>query len=296
VSRSSALAFTAAQPADRALASLRARLAASGAASPALEARCLIEAACGFDRAVLVAHGDRPLGASAQRLNALAARRLAGEPLARILGEWEFWGLAFSLSAATLVPRPDTETLVEAVLRCCDSHDGRRHPWRILDLGTGSGCIAIALLTELPRASLVGVDRSPQALMTARRNAERHGVAGRAHWIAGDWASALDASFDIVVSNPPYVASPDIPGLSREVREHDPLMALDGGVDGLACYRKIAGELGRLLAQGGSVFLEIGAGQEAQLRELLAAQGLAEIRSHADLAGVERVVSAVSGG
>jgi release factor glutamine methyltransferase len=285
-------AFTAEQPADRALASLRVRLASSGAANPSLDARCLVEAACGLDRAALVAHGDRPLGASARHLNALATRRLGGEPLARILGSQEFWGLPFSLSAATLVPRPETETLVEEVLRWCETSHARQRSWRILDLGTGSGCIGIALLTELPDATLLGIDRSPQALATARRNADRHGVAERARWVAGDWATAIDASFDIVVSNPPYVTSRDIPTLSSEVRDHDPLLALDGGADGLACYRAILSELEGILAPGGRVFLEMGLGQEASVRTLLEVRGLAEIRSHADLAGIVRVIGA----
>ncbi|MFI5014484.1 MAG: peptide chain release factor N(5)-glutamine methyltransferase [Hyphomicrobiales bacterium] len=288
---SAAPAFAAGQPLRQALASLRARLAAQGASSAALDARCLVEKACGFDRASLVAHGDEPLGRSAERLAALAARRLSGEPLARILGAREFWGLSFSLSAATLVPRPETETLVEAVLRHCRDSRGASHPWRILDLGTGSGCIAIALLTELPRATALGIDRSAEALLTARRNARRHGVADRAHWIAADWASAVSSSFDIVASNPPYIASSDIAELATEVRDHDPLMALDGGADGLDSYRSIIGDLARLLTADGRVFLEIGAGQELATRTLLEGRGLAT-RSFPDLAGVARVVSA----
>jgi release factor glutamine methyltransferase len=292
VSLASAPAFEADQPAHRALASLRKRLAAQGSPSAALEARCLVEAACGLDRASLVAHADRPLGESAPRLSALAARRLAGEPLARILGTREFWGLAFSLSAATLVPRPETETLVEAVLRHCVESRGAGHAWRILDLGTGSGCIAIALLTELPRATALGIDRSLQALMTAKGNARRLGVAERASWIAGDWAGAISSSFDIVVSNPPYVATVEIAGLDCEVRDHDPFLALDGGVDGLASYRAIVGDLTRLLAADGRVFLEIGAGQELAMLAMLERRGLAEARSHLDLARVARVISA----
>ncbi len=287
-------AFSGDEPAGKALRSLRRGLAQHGAESPAIEARCLVEAASGLDRATLIAHADRPLGREpARRLADFAERRLAGEPLARILGAREFWGLSFTLSGATLEPRPETETLVAAVLRRCEEGLGSRHAWRILDLGTGSGCIAIALLTELPSATALGVDRSVPALMTARENAEWLGVARRASWIAGDWTSSIScASFDILVSNPPYVMSSDIPGLAREVRDHDPHLALDGGQDGLDCCRSIAADATRVLRPGGRVLLEIGAGQERAVRGLLEQSGLTEIVAYADLAGVARVVSA----
>jgi release factor glutamine methyltransferase len=292
LTRSPALAFSADQPAASALATLRRELAARGVSGAALEARCLVEAACGFDRANLVAQGHGPLGEAAPRLAALTARRFAGEPLARILGAREFWGLAFQLSVATLVPRPETETLVEAALRHCEATRGRNHPWRILDLGTGSGCIGVSLLTELPRAMLLGVDRSVDALKTAKANARRHGTADRARFIAGDWAKPIRASFDIVVSNPPYVAAGDLPGLAVEVRDHDPRLSLDGGADGLDSYRAIGKELPRLLASDGRVFLEIGAGQLDDARALLQAFGFTDFSSHADLAAISRVISA----
>jgi release factor glutamine methyltransferase len=292
VSAALPVSFSGDQPADSALATLRRSLAENGAESAALEARCLVEAASGLDRAGVIAKGARPLGSeAAMRLNAFAARRLAGEPLARILGTREFWGLPFGLSAATLEPRPETETLVAAALRHCAKSSDRDRPWRILDLGTGSGCILVSLLKELPNATGFGVDRSRLALATASRNAERLGVAGRAFWVAGDWASAISCAFDIVVSNPPYVTTSDIATLACEVREHDPVLALDGGPDGLACYRSIVKALPRLLAPGGRAFLEIGAGQGPALRALLAAEGLAELDSHRDLAAIERVVS-----
>jgi release factor glutamine methyltransferase len=293
VSRGPALAFGGDEPAGSALRSLRRRLAARDATSAALEARCLVEAACGLDRAGLVAHADRPLGAlSAGKLAELASRRLAGESLARILGTREFWGLPFRLSPATLEPRPETETLVSAVLRHCEGSFGRNHPWRILDLGTGSGCIAVALLHELAHSTAIGVDRSPQALLCARGNAEALEVAARASFVASDWASALRGPFDIVVSNPPYVASADISGLAPEVRDNDPLLALDGGSDGLACYRAIATDIDRLMRPRSRVFLEIGAGQEARVSALLERKGLADIRHYPDFAGLTRVVSA----
>jgi release factor glutamine methyltransferase len=286
-------AFAFDQAAGAAVASLRRSLVARGATSAALEARCLVEAACDLDRSGLVIHADRPLGkGAAAKLSRLAARRLAGEPLARILGQREFWGLPFELSAATLEPRPETETLVEAVLCHCRGSRGLACPWSILDLGTGSGCIAIALLSELPNATAVGVDRSPEALLTARMNAARLGVGGRAAWIAGDWAASIACRFDIVAANPPYIATADIKGLAAEVRDHDPLLALDGGADGLTAYRSIVKDIARLTKPGGGLFLEIGAGQDVEVRTLLDREQLIDIRSHPDLSGIARVISA----
>ncbi|KMO27620.1 SAM-dependent methyltransferase, partial [Methylobacterium tarhaniae] len=172
----------------------------------------------------------------------------AGEPVARIIGAWEFWGLPFGLSSDTLVPRPDTETLVEAALGLGLGPDA---PHRLADLGTGSGCILVALLTEWPQAVGLGIDRSPGACVTARANAARNGVADRAAFAVGDWASALSGPFDVVVANPPYIASEVIAGLSGEVRDHDPRLALDGGADGLDAYRTILAQVPRLLAPGG---------------------------------------------
>ena len=292
MTRRSALAFSADQSAGQALSALSHELAANQISGAALEARCLVEAVCGFDRARLVSQAHHPLGMAAPRLAALAARRLAGEPLARLLGAREFWGLAFSLSSTTLVPRPETETLVEVVLRHCEETRGRKHPWRLLDLGTGSGCIGISLLTELPRATLLGIDRSADALLTAKANAREHGVAGRASFVVGDWASPIRASFDLVVANPPYVAAGEIAGLAVEVRDHDPRLALDGGTDGLDSYRVIAKDLPRLLAEEGRVFLEIGAGQRDAVRALLEPFDLASFSYHTDLGAMVRVIAA----
>ncbi|MBW0002914.1 MAG: peptide chain release factor N(5)-glutamine methyltransferase [Hyphomicrobiales bacterium] len=271
---------------------LRHSLSAEGVAGAALEARCLVEAACGLDRASLVARGQQTLGEAAPRLARLAYRRLTGEPLARILGAREFWGLEFQLSAATLVPRPETETLVEVVLRHCESTRGRKYPWRLLDLGTGSGCIGISLLTELPNATLFGIDRSIDALVTAKINSTRHGTADRACFIAGDWANPIRGKFDVVVSNPPYVATGDLDGLAVEVRNHDPRLALDGGTDGLDAYRALAKDLPHVLAKKGRIFLEIGAGQAGEVDVLLETSGFKSFSSHADLAGIDRVISA----
>ncbi|SFV12299.1 [protein release factor]-glutamine N5-methyltransferase [Methylobacterium sp. 174MFSha1.1] len=261
-------------------------LAARGIATAALDARILVEEALGITATDLALRGDEPVGQEgAERLGAYLARRAAGEPVARIIGAWEFWGLPFGLSPETLVPRPDTETLVEAALSLRPDD-----PRRIADLGTGTGCILVALLTEWPRAFGLGIDRSVGALRTARANAARNGVAERAAFAAGDWAASLAGPFDLVVANPPYIASDVIAGLSGEVRDHDPRLALDGGPDGLDAYRIILAQVPRLLAPGGHLLVEIGYDQEEPLRRLAAAHGLCpQVRR--DLAGHPRVVA-----
>ncbi len=265
-------------------------LAARGIEAAALDARILVEEALCITATDLALRGAEPVGEEgAARLTAYLARRTAGEPVARIIGAWEFWGLPFGLSPETLVPRPDTETLVEAALGL--RPDG---PARIADLGTGSGCILVALLTEWRHTFGVGLDRSPGALGTARMNAARNGVAGRAAFVAGDWAASLAGPFDLVVANPPYIASGVVDGLSGEVRDHDPRLALDGGPDGLAAYRTILAQVPPLLVPGGHLLVEIGYDQEAALRQLAADHGLrAEVRR--DLAGHPRVVVMTAG-
>lgn len=207
------------------------------------------------------------------------------------MGSWEFWGLPFDLSPETLVPRPDTETLVETALAL---RADRRRPLRILDLGTGSGCILVALLTECPNAFGIGVDRSTRALAQARRNAERNGVGGRAGFACTDWTAGLQGAFDLVVSNPPYIASATIADLATEVREHDPVAALDGGADGLDAYRRILRSLTAgpvRLAAGGALALEVGYDQAESVSRLGSEAGLGEGRIVRDLAGHARVVS-----
>ncbi|GJD56696.1 peptide chain release factor N(5)-glutamine methyltransferase [Methylobacterium dankookense] len=263
-------------------------LQAAGIDNAAGEARFLLLDLLALEPFDLVGGGEKAVGeAGADRLARALDRRRAGEPVARILGAWEFWGLPFRLSPETLVPRPDTETLVEAALRLLPD---KAAPARILDLGTGSGCILVALLSERPAAFGLGIDRSEGALRTARENARRNGVGDRAAFLAGDWCDGLSGPpFDLVVSNPPYIASGVIPALAREVREHDPAAALDGGADGLDAYRRILAGLGPHLAPGAPVLFEIGFDQAGDLRRLGPEAGFALHEVVRDLAGHERV-------
>lgn len=275
-----------------ALARLRRGFAQAGIAEAALDARILLLDSLGIDATELALRPDMPLGPSAARLTAWAERRLAREPVARIVGLSEFWGLPFRLSPETLVPRPDTEALVEAVLACVTD---RAAPLRIVDLGTGSGCILVALLRELPRAWGLGLDRAFGALAAARENASRNGVGERAAFVASDWAAAIRGPFDIVVSNPPYIPSPVIAELEPEVRVHDPVAALDGGADGFCAYRTILDVVPGLLRPGGLVALEAGIGQAEGIADLARAGGLDLVRFQNDLAGIPRAVVAAKG-
>lgn len=273
-----------------ALSSATARLAEIAMTEPRRQARRLIAAALQITATEVFAHPERKLTDAEQaRLGDMLRRIAAHEPLSRITGSREFWGLDFLLSADTLDPRPETETLVEAVLgRLAD----RNRPYRLLDLGTGTGCLLLALLSELPNATGLGVDLAPHAAAAARRNAKRLGLAPRASFVAGDWASSISARFDAVVANPPYISSGDIAGLMPEVRKHDPHLALDGGVDGLAAYRAMAADLPRLLQCGGLFAVEIGSGQGEAVASILAHTGLIIEGVAADLAGIARVLVA----
>lgn len=221
-------------------------------------------------------------------LEDFAARRLAGEPVWRIRGEREFWGLPFRLSPATLEPRPDSETVIEAAL--AELSPRRDEALTLLDLGTGTGCLLIALLSELPQARGLGVDLSGEACETAAVNAALNGLDGRAAFRQGDWTKGLSGRFDLIVSNPPYIPSREIATLSREVSEHDPRLALDGGADGLAPYRLFATCLPPLLAPGGRVVLEIGAGQGPEVVALMRGGGLEFRGGRTDLGGHERAL------
>jgi release factor glutamine methyltransferase len=281
-----------------ALAAARRRLQAAGIDSAALDARLLLGKAAGLDMTALIAGSRDTLAAETiAAFDTLCDRRARHEPVARILGTKEFHGLSIALNEATLVPRPETEILVDAVLDVAGPDLAGREagrPWRICDLGTGSGAILIALLCELEQARGVGVDISGPALDMALANARRHGVADRIGFIHGDFATPLDEMFDMVVANPPYIRHDDLAGLDRQVRDFDPALALDGGHDGLAAFRVVAARLPQLLKPGGMAFVEVGAGQYDSVAGLFAGQGLEITAIRSDLAGIGRVVIAKS--
>jgi release factor glutamine methyltransferase len=272
---------------------LTARLRASAIDSAELDARMLVGAVLGLDLTGIIAAAGRPLTSDeAVRLEEFTDRRLKGEPVARILGLKEFWGLPLQLSAATLVPRPDTETVVELALEMLRARPDGIRRLRIADIGTGSGAILLALLSELPDGYGVGTDVSPAALATARANAARLGFASRAAFIACDYAAALSGPLDLIVSNPPYIRSAEIADLATEVRDHDPRLALDGGADGLDAYRALVPQAARLLAPGGVLAVEVGHDQSGELEGLMTAAGLTlGGPAKADLAGIPRAVA-----
>jgi release factor glutamine methyltransferase len=265
---------------------------AHGIETPELDARLLVGNALGLDHAALAAASARILNADeANAIAALAHRHLLHEPVARIIGMKEFWSLPLRIDAATLVPRPETETIVEAALAAIDRRGLRARALRIADLGTGSGAILLALLTELQNAFGVGSDASLRALAVARDNARRLGL-HHAAFVACDMAAALHGPFDVIVSNPPYIASDDIATLPPEVRLFDPHLALDGGTDGLDCYRAIAATAPALLAPDGVIVVELGAGLAEPVAALFAAAGLAPSPPRSDLSGVPRALVA----
>jgi release factor glutamine methyltransferase len=272
---------------------LTARFKAASIDSPELDARILVGHVLGLDLTGMIAAAHRQITPDeVTGVEELARRRLKGEPVARITGHKEFWGLPLQLSAATLVPRPDTETVVELALGILRASPDPNRLWRIVDIGTGSGAILLALLSELPNASAVGTDISTAALQTARGNAARLGLATRAAFVACDYAAALSGRFDLIVSNPPYIRSAEIGGLATEVLKHDPLLALEGGADGLDAYRAIAPEAMRLLAPDGTLVLEVGRGQSGDVAGLMAAAGLTPKQPpRADLAGIPRALA-----
>ena len=266
------------------------QLERAGIPAPRRDARLLMQHALGLGPEGLLAERDRSLGpGEARRLAALVGRRAGREPIAYLTGRREFWSLEFALDRSVLVPRPETETVVEAVL----AHAPRlaaRHSARLslLDLGTGSGCLLVALLGELEGASGLGVDIDVAALSLARVNAHRHGLGARASFVVADWGAPLAGCFDILVSNPPYVAAGELASLAPEIARHEPRAALDGGADGYACYRLLAPQIARLLAPAGVAAVELGAGMADEVRVLFQAAGLVEIERRRDLAGIER--------
>jgi release factor glutamine methyltransferase len=268
-----------------------ARLEAAGVDGAHLDARVLMAFALGRDAGWLIGHRDEVLASEEQsHFEALVARRAAREPLAYITGEREFWSLPFRVSPATLIPRPDTETLVEAVLAALPDRDGTA---RILDLGTGSGCIVLALLHERPAAQGVGIDIAPQALDVAKVNANALGLAGRADFRAGSWFDVLapDETFDVIVTNPPYITENEMVELAPEISGHEPPGALAAGADGLDAYRQIFAGLAGRLRTGGVFAGEIGHRQGMAAVQLARAHGLEEVRILDDQAGRARVVT-----
>ena len=279
------------QSIDTARRALTARFKSTDIDSAELDARTLVGAALGLDLTALIASAARDLTVTeADRLEEFARRRLDGEPVARIIGAKEFWGLPFKLSTDTLVPRPDTETVVELALELLGAAR-TNEPLRILDIATGSGAILLALLSELPKAFGVGTDLSPGALKTADGNAAALGLGHRAVFVGCDYAAALVGPFDLIVSNPPYIRTSDLEGLALEVRNHDPRLALDGGSDGLVAYRTLIPQAARLLGQGGLLVVEAGQGQSGPIQILMTVEGLNLPRPpKMDLAGIPRAV------
>jgi release factor glutamine methyltransferase len=271
---------------------LAATFHAAGLDTPDLDARILVGHALSLDHVALAAAATRQLGADEENVIAtLANRRLTGEPVARILGYKEFWSLPLRVDAATLVPRPETETVVEAALAALDMDGARSRKLRIADLGTGSGALILALLSELPNAFGIATDTSTKALMVARDNARRLAQI-RARFVACDMAAALRGPLDAIVSNPPYIASGDIATLAPDVRDFDPHLALDGGTDGLDFYRAIAAAAPALLAPGGVLVVELGIGQAEPVAHLFAEAGLAPSPPRPDLNGTPRALVA----
>lgn len=269
-------------------------LNAAGIDNARFEARLLMARAAGLSVERLIADGTQPAPAAvAEALRALTARRVRREPMAYILGEREFWGLTFKVTPAVLVPRPDSETLIEAALTLIDDRARAR---RVLDLGVGSGCLLLSLLKEWPNASGIGVDASSEALAVAQDNARTLGLERRSGWREADWrrpgwSDGLPDPFDLVVSNPPYVASSQLAGLMPEVAEFEPKLALDGGPDGLDAYRALAVASHKLVIPEGRLLIEVGEGQALEVSGLLASAGWRSVRSWRDLGGIERVVS-----
>jgi release factor glutamine methyltransferase len=257
--------------------------------SPTIDARLLLEAAGPVTRAEILSDPHRALDdEAAARLESFVARREAREPVAQILGRKGFWTLMLNVGPGVLTPRPDTEALLDVVLAAFPAE----RAFSVLDLGVGSGAILLAILAERPKAKGLGVDVSDEALAVARDNAAQLGLEKRVALLRSDWTTGLgDASFDLVVCNPPYIPTADIAALEPEVRDFEPRLALDGGADGLDAYRLLAPEILRVLRPGGRFAVEIGAGQRADVEALFAAAGAVTLTAHPDLAGRDRVVA-----
>lgn len=269
-----------------------ARLDAAGVEDARRDARLLLAEALGVEahRLILEPETDVPPEAAARFAEFVTARE-ARTPVSRILGRREFWGLSFRLSPATLDPRPDSETLVEAVLK---AFPDRAAPLRVLDFGTGTGCLLLAVLSEYPNATGLGIDKAAAAVATASTNADDLGLGVRAEFRTGDWGEGLAGTFDIILSNPPYIEAGVVPMLAPEVARHDPLLALAGGADGLDAYRRLLPDVARLLAPQGHAFLELGQGQAPDVAALALDRGLIQRALHTDLAGIARCLELVN--
>lgn len=274
---------------------IRAKLAAAGVENPALDARILVREGGQFSDEKMLSGGLAPLSTEViEKIEKMAVARAAGAPVSRLIGRREFWGLEFALTNDTLDPRADTEILVEKSLEFCrlKAPEWGGCPPRILDLGTGSGCILIALLHELRAATGVGVDINLGAVQAAQANAVALNVADRAEFRLGSWLEPLAGGdkFDLIVSNPPYIPESDIPNLAKEVRNHDPILALAGGNDGLDPYRYLFIELKKHLNCGGRALFEFGAGQAPELARLVDDTDATLVGIYPDLAGIPRVL------
>ena len=270
------------------MADIRNRLVSAGIEDPAAEARILVGGLLGLGRTDFITRGAMYLDlADEARIHAAVDRRVKGEPPYRILGSRAFYGLELKLSKGTLEPRPDTEILVDAVLEALGAR--KDHDLRVIDLGTGTGAICLALLSQLPHAIGVGVDISNDALGTAMQNAVANGLGDRFAALQSNWFEKISGTYDVIVSNPPYISSSVIASLDREVREHDPLVALDGGADGLDAYRVIAGEARKFLAPDGLIAVETGFDQYHAVKAIFAENSFAQVFAHKDYAGNDRV-------
>jgi release factor glutamine methyltransferase len=266
------------------------RLKSAGIPAPRSEARLLMGYALGLGREAVFGHADRPVTRrDAKRFEGVVGRRATREPAARILGCAEFWSLPFQVTAATLIPRPETETVIEAAL---DVAGGGARAIDILDLGTGTGCLLLALLSELADARGLGVDASAAALEVAAANASALGLSDRARFRLGDWGRGLRQRFDLIVANPPYIRADEIGGLEPEVARFEPVLALSGGADGLECYRALAADIRSVMAPGARIAVEIGEGQGDGVAAILGAQGLDVTDRRADLSGIPRCLVA----
>lgn len=273
-----------------ALANLKEAFELSGIENPGREARLSICAASGVSQAALIAAPREPLGSAAWRVQEFAERRAAREPLSRIVGTREFWGLTLAISPHVLDPRPETESIVEVALAIFPNR--RDESLRILDLGVGSGALLCALLSEFDNARGVGVDISIDAASVARANLGACGLSRRAEVRVGDWTTDVEGPFDLIVSNPPYIPTAELPRLPREVRDFDPWLALDGGLDGLTAYRRILPESRSLLAPRGRLLVELGAGQAADVTAIARQCGFSGATTYKDLGGLDRVLAA----